>query len=314
VAVLFLHYALAWGFPAAGIGGVLLWGAVALFLRREIKGRSYYNQGRAQYERRAYAEAEASYAEAIRLNYDNAWAHGNLAIVLDDQGKHAEALKSIDRAIALDPHDRDFREWRRDILEKLGSQTAGSDAAAESERLCREATVHFQSGRHQQALNCIEKALPIDEARLGRTSMVVAAHFKNRGMALISLHRYKEAIDSYTTAVSVFKDVEGPRGSQVAICLNDLGCAYLAMEDYRQALGYLEQAVSLDRHLYGDQHPDTARHLANLARAQLGMHDATLQAQAKRNLVDARETLARHLGSNHPDVRTIEQFERSGLA
>jgi tetratricopeptide (TPR) repeat protein len=314
VVVLFLHYAFEWDFLDAGIVGILFWGAVALFLRGEIIAKSYYNQGRALYERRAYAEAEASYREAIRWDYDNAWTHGNLAIVLDDQGKHEEALKSIDKAIALNPQDRDFREWRQDIVQNLGSRTSGTDTASESERLCQEATVHFQSGRHQQALNCIERALPIDEARLGRASMVVAAHFKNRGMALMNLHRYKEAIDTYTTAVSIFQDVEGPRGPQMAICLNDLGCAHLALNDYRQALGHLEEAVSLDRSLYGDQHPDTARHLANLARAQLRMPDAALQAQGKRNLVNARETLVRLLGSNHPDVRTIEQFERSGLS
>lgn len=332
VVVLFFHYGLGLSLLGAGIVGILVWGAVALFLRREIRSKAYYNQGRSLYERRAYAEAETNYRKAIELNPKNPWAHGNLAVVLDDQGRHAEALEFIDKAMSLEPHDRDFSEWRRDILKNLGParsaapetvHTAGRiadegtprvDTAAESEHLCREATVHFQSGRHQQALNCIDKALPIDEARLGRNSMVVAAHFKNRGMALICLQRYKEAIDSYTTAVSIFRDVEGPRGSQVAICLNDLGCAYLAMDEYRQALRHLEQAVSLDRQLYGDQHADTARHLANLARAQLGSRDPALRAEAKENLAQARVTLARIVGANHPDVRMIEQFERSAFA
>lgn len=313
VTALFLHYGMGWRSLGAGIVPILAWGAVALFLRREIKSKAYYNRGKVLYERGAYAEAETNYRKAIELNPRNAWAHGNLAVVLDDQKRHAEALELIEKAISLDPHDRDFPEWEKEIREKLRCVTPEGDTAAESERLCREATLHFRSSRYQQALSCIDRALPMDEARLGRNSMVVAAHFKNRGMALISLQRYREAIDTYTTAVSIFREVEGPRGSQVAICLNDLGCAHLAAEQYRQAVDYLNQAVSLDRELYGEHHPDTARHLANLARAQVGTRDPALRAEAKQNLAQARDTLAHIVGANHSDVRMIEQFERSTL-
>ncbi|MGH8556275.1 MAG: tetratricopeptide repeat protein [Methylococcales bacterium] len=186
------------------------------------RSKAYYEQGTFLYERRAYAEAEANFRKAIELNPKFPWAFCNLAVLLDEQGRHSEALELIDGAISLDPHDSDFPERRREILENLRPGTPKADTNAESERLCREATVHFQSGRYQQALNCIEQALSMDESRLGRDSMVVAAHFKNRGMSLISLQRYKEAIDSYTTALSIFRQVEGPSGSQVAICLTHL--------------------------------------------------------------------------------------------
>jgi len=279
------------------------------------QSKAYYDQGTFLSQRGAYAEAEANFRKAIELNPRFAWAYCNLAVLLDDQGRHAEALELIDKAITLDPHDRDFPERRKEILENLRSPTpeARVDTAAESERLCREATVHFRSGRYHQALACIDKALPMDEGRLGRNSMVVGAHFKNRGMALISLNRHNEAVDSYTTALSIFRQVEGSSGPQGAICLNDLGCAYIAMNAHRTALGHLEQAVSLDRQLYGDQHPDTARHLANLARAQLGTGEASLRAKARHNLVQARETLGRILGPSHPDVLMIQQFERSAF-
>lgn len=277
------------------------------------RSKAYYDQGYSLSGVGAYAEAEANYRKAIELNPRFAWAYCNLAVLLDEQGRHSEALKHIDEAISLDPQDSDFPKRRSEILENLKPGTPKVDTKVESERLRREATVHFQSGRFKEALNCIEQALPMDEAGLGRDSIVVAAHYKNRGMALVSLQRYKEAIDSYTTALSIFRRVEGASGSQVAICLNDLGCAYLAMDDYPKALDHLQQAVSLDRQLYGNQHPDTARHLANLARAQLSSNNAALREEAKHNLAQARKTLIRIVGPNHPDVRMIEQFEQSNL-
>jgi tetratricopeptide (TPR) repeat protein len=129
-------------------------------------------------------------------------------------------------------------------------------------------------------------------------------------MALIALRRYEEAVDSYTTALSIFTEIEGSAGSQIAVCLN-FGCAYLAMTDYRRAVEHLQRTVSMDRRLYRDQHPDTARHLANLARAQLSMADSGSRAEGKRNLAQARQTLIRIVGRSHPDVHAIEQFERA---
>ena len=55
----------------------------------------------------------------IELNPMSAWAYGNLAVMLDDQGRHAEALELIDKAISLAPRDCDFAEWRKDILQNL---------------------------------------------------------------------------------------------------------------------------------------------------------------------------------------------------
>ena len=72
VAVLFLHYAFGWSLLRAAIGGISIWGALALLLRREIMSKSYYNQGKSLYHREAYAEAETSYRTAIKLNHKHA--------------------------------------------------------------------------------------------------------------------------------------------------------------------------------------------------------------------------------------------------
>ena len=52
---------------------------------------------------RRFAEAEAAYREAIRLDPANALAHNNLGNVLSSLGRHAEAEAAYREAIRLDP-------------------------------------------------------------------------------------------------------------------------------------------------------------------------------------------------------------------
>jgi tetratricopeptide (TPR) repeat protein len=49
------------------------------------------------------AEALSLIAAALRLNARSAEAHANYGIVLDGLGRHAEALESFERALALEP-------------------------------------------------------------------------------------------------------------------------------------------------------------------------------------------------------------------
>src|SRR5687768_33393 len=80
------------------------------------QSKFYYDQGIALYEIKQHPEAEACFRKAIQLNPTFAWAYCNLAVVLDDMGRHQEALDLIDKAISLDPRDRDFHERRQEIL------------------------------------------------------------------------------------------------------------------------------------------------------------------------------------------------------
>jgi tetratricopeptide (TPR) repeat protein len=83
------------------------------------RSKALYDQGGKFLELHQYEKAEASFRAAIDLNPSFSWAHCNLAITLDDAGRHAEALACIDRAIELDPSDTDFPQRRKEILDNL---------------------------------------------------------------------------------------------------------------------------------------------------------------------------------------------------
>ena len=89
--------------------------------RKSYRNQSkfYYNQGIALYKLRRFVEAEASFWRAIQLNPSFSWAYCNLAVLLDELGRHQEALQFIDKAILLEPNDHDFLKQRNEILKNL---------------------------------------------------------------------------------------------------------------------------------------------------------------------------------------------------
>ncbi len=59
-------------------------------------------------EQKLLKEAEADLAEALSLAPDNAYAHSNLALVFDREGRGSEALEHHRRAAALDRHNAGY--------------------------------------------------------------------------------------------------------------------------------------------------------------------------------------------------------------
>ena len=91
----------------------------------------------------------------------------------------------------------------------------------------------------------------------------------NLGYCRLSLGEYRQAIDLYTPALAIARDI-GDRESEANV-LDGLGRAWLASGDARQAVLLLEQAVNV-ADTTGDLGPRvTAR--SGLARAQLQLGD-----------------------------------------
>jgi tetratricopeptide (TPR) repeat protein len=68
-----------------------------------------------------FQEAEKSYLESIKLSPDRSDAYYNMAISLEQQGRRAEAIDAIRKALALSPENKDIRRYM-DLLTSKPSQ------------------------------------------------------------------------------------------------------------------------------------------------------------------------------------------------
>jgi len=67
------------------------------------RGSQFFRQGR-------YAEAENEFRKAVETNPYNDVAHNNMGILLLNQGRPDEAILWLEKAMALNPHDKEILE------------------------------------------------------------------------------------------------------------------------------------------------------------------------------------------------------------
>ena len=79
-------------------------------------------------------EAEAAAREAVKLEPNNPHAHGNLANVLNQQGKVESALEAVTRAMALDPANEVYRIMRQRLLSDVSQRVEQSQADSAATR------------------------------------------------------------------------------------------------------------------------------------------------------------------------------------
>jgi tetratricopeptide (TPR) repeat protein len=107
--------------------------AMALY-RRAIAGRmdladAHNNLGRLHHDRGELGEAEGCYRVAVCIDPAAALYWFNLGVVVEDQGRHAEALAAYERAIELpgDPAIRADAHFNVARLLELRGRSAGDE-------------------------------------------------------------------------------------------------------------------------------------------------------------------------------------------
>lgn len=147
------------------------------------------------------AAAEAHLRKALELVPDRPSTLVNLSIVYARQDRLAEALASVDKALA--------------------------QGAADSLTWNQKGAVHLKLAQHEQALACFDHALALDP-RLHE------AH-NNRGSALRGLNRLEDALASYDQAIILKLDYAEALCNRGA-ALNDLNRLDDALESFDRAI------------------------------------------------------------------------------
>ena len=205
-------------------------------LGEEIFASDWSGMGNAQAGRGDFREAVKSYDRAIALDAYNPDIWYNRGLALTGLGEYEEALRSYQRATNLKPFDPDLWLSRGAVLSTLGRYEEALDSY--------DRATEFGS-QNPDAWNNRGTVL----ARLGRNQEAIesfdraikirpgdADAWKNRGTVLAALGRFEEAIGSYERAIEI-RPGDADAWNNKGSALHRLGRYQEAVECYDRAIG-----------------------------------------------------------------------------
>ncbi len=214
-----------------------------------------------------------------------------------------EALVWIDEAFAGDADD--FRNWQTlDPLAPHGrTVTAHADTAGIAEptvRLMNELGMLLDGkALHVEAEPLLNRALVIDEKRLGHDHPVVSTYLNNIARLLIETERFAEAEPLMRRALAIGEKSFGPNSPNVATQLNNLAQLLQATNRLVEAEPAMRRALAINEKSLGSDHPKVAIRLNNLATL---LHNTGRLAEAEPLMRRALAIDEKSFGSDHPDV------------
>ncbi len=222
--------------------------AIAGLVLLAVLGTLSWRQGH------AYADRETLWRDTLVKNPDAWIAHNNLAGLLTESGRYAEAIEHYTDTLRLRPDDPD-------VHANLGLTLAGTgnlDAAAAEYRLAldaqpdsaelhaRLAELEDERGNLEQVVEHYREALRIEPGNAPRHTRL--------GVALAGLGRTAEAIAEYRQALNL--------DPTLADAHNNLGASLADMGQIPEAVAQYLEALRLD--------PDSADARVNLGNVRVG--------------------------------------------
>jgi tetratricopeptide (TPR) repeat protein len=254
-------------------------------------------------QQRHFRQAADWFAKAVALVPDNADAHANRGLALQELGAFVPALECYERAIALQPQFAEALSRRGLVLQALGRRTealVSFDTAIASQPGFADA--HSNRGNLLREMNRLHDALASYDRAIALQPHFASA-YSNRGNVLRELNRPDEALASYVRALAadpgcvealvnrglLWLELNRPNDALASLDLAiarqprhagahlHRGNTLLRLKQPGAALASLDRALALEPH-YAEAHcaRGSALRLLNQFAAALACHERAL--------------------------------------
>jgi tetratricopeptide (TPR) repeat protein len=243
--------------------------------------------GLAYLEMADYVQAEKTLQRAISIvqahqaeeTPDGADAFTAWGVVLETEGKNAEAITWLGKALAM-----------RECL-------LGRDSVPVAETVHALALAFRQQGNLAQAESLYRRALEVYRRGFNPKSLV--AVLNNLGRVLAEQTQYKEAEHLYREAIATAQQQLGPAHPDVAVGFSNLGKLMIARHKFADAEPLIRRAEQIDRQSFGSAHPRVGYDLSNEALVAAGRKHYD---QAAGLYQKSQAILEKALPPNHPEL------------
>jgi len=192
----------------------------------------------------------------------------------------------------------------KEAEELLLSNKQTTDELANATTLSNLGFLYLNKGRHDLALETLEKALAKFQSSGNQNTPEGATCFSRLGLTYSSTARYNQAEENQEMALQIREQLFGKDSEEVAASLNDLGLVYAEL-DPDKALGYYERALATYQKMHGNDHPKIAIANTNMGFAYRKLD---LLGDAITHFEEAQVIWQKLYPNGHPSQAVVQSY------
>lgn len=160
----------------------------------------------------------------------------------------------------------------------------------------------LRKAAHEEARECLGRALRLRETFFGSESVEVAAVKGNLGTIYERLDRFDAAEEHYQGALAIFRARAMGESPEASSILNNLAALYVGMNRFDEAAAAMEEAMEMERRIMPKDSPLRAPTLSNhgVLFWRIGRY-----GEAEAAYREAIALAVQHHGEHYPEVSTM---------
>jgi tetratricopeptide (TPR) repeat protein len=193
--------------------------------------------------------------------------------------------------------------WAK-IAEMQLARIGEEDSPRTAWLLTNEAATLHRDGRYDAALEALEQALALAEARLGNEHPRVGSILIATGHAWMRKRETDRGLAAYSRALAIKERTLGPRHPEVAGALGSVANVHVARGELEQAMELYTRVLGIQREVLGPAHVEVSSTLSNIANVHRLRGQLELARPAMVEAIAIQEGVN---GPEHPDVARLLQ-------
>ena len=161
--------------------------------------------------------------------------------------------------------------------------------------------VYMNTGKYNQALEQMQRALDIRSETTGRQQELIAASYNDLGLVESRIDPDR-ALDYDQKALTLYREIHGNSHPKIAIGITNLGVIYRDMGKYNNAISNFESALKIWEGIYPGPHPNKAFVIFNIGETYVKLGALN---QALDNFNQALSMYRTVYGHKHPEIANV---------